>query len=55
MRTDVIWPFGWTAWREGEEIALFDDIGNVVARTGDRAAFGGGFVERPIDGRPRRP
>lgn len=41
---DVIWPLGWKAYRSDGEIVLFDDAGAFVARTGDRVAFGGGFV-----------
>jgi hypothetical protein len=42
---DVVWPFGWTARRVGEDVLLFDDAGAYVARTGDEVAFAGGFVE----------
>ena len=42
---NVIWPYGWTARRVGEDILLFDATGALVARTGDHVAFAGGFVE----------
>jgi hypothetical protein len=44
---DVLWPFGWSAHRSGDDILLIDDTGRIVARTGDVVAFAGGFTSRP--------
>ena len=42
--TDVIWPYGWTARLEGEEVVLYNAIGEVEAAVGDRVAYGGGHI-----------
>ncbi len=39
----VIWPFGFAVRREGDGVALLDQAGRVVARTGDKVKIGGGF------------
>ena len=44
---DVIWPFGWTAWRNGRDVALYDEAGSFIARIGDLVAFSGGMTSRP--------
>lgn len=38
----VMWPFGWSARRDAEGIALVNRAGQVVARTGDQIAMPGG-------------
>jgi hypothetical protein len=43
--TVVRWPFGYTAHREAERIALVDPVGHTVAREGDIVEFGGGRGE----------
>ena len=37
----VMWPYGWTGWRDGAEVLLVDPNGGVVARTGDLMRFAG--------------
>ena len=40
--TEVEWPFGYTARREGLSVVLVDSIGVVVAREGQLIQMGGG-------------
>jgi hypothetical protein len=41
---DVLWPFGYTARRDGDTVLLIDDHGTFVARTGEHMAVGGGAI-----------
>jgi hypothetical protein len=41
--THVYWPFGYTARREGDTIALLDRGGRVVAQLGDVIGMTGGY------------
>lgn len=42
--TVVAWRPGFTAWRSGSEVAVFDPSGNIVAVTGRRYVLEGGYV-----------
>ena len=39
-----VFPFGYTAVRDGARIALLDERANVVAHSGDLIQAGGGFI-----------
>jgi len=38
----IVWPFGYSAVPDGGQIALLDETGRVLARTGDYVSIGGG-------------
>lgn len=41
--TEVLWPFGYSARREGGRVALLDQTGTVVAHEGDTITMSGGM------------
>ena len=40
----VQWPFGWTGWRDGDDLVLVDAELAIVGRLGDNKTFGGGWA-----------
>lgn len=44
-----IFPFGYTAARQGEAIVLLDENGRLVARVGDTIQSSGGFIGNELD------
>ncbi len=44
-RTALVWPFGFTAQREGEVVVVRNAAGRIVARTGEQVNLGGGGGE----------
>jgi hypothetical protein len=38
----VLWPFGWSARWDGDQIALINRAGQIVAREGDQISMSGG-------------
>lgn len=44
----VRWPFGYAARADGGSVLLIDAKGQVLARTGDQVAIGGGYVDGAI-------
>jgi hypothetical protein len=41
----IIWPYGYSFTTEGTNIWIVNDIGQTVARVGDKLDIGGGFVD----------
>jgi hypothetical protein len=44
----MLWPFGYSVHREGEQVVLTDLLGGVKARAGDTVRLGGGETESGI-------
>ena len=42
-----VWPAGTIAYRQGDQITVYDAAGNAVARTGDSVDYAGGFGPAP--------
>ena len=40
--TVVQWPYGWTGWRDGDDLVLLGADGVIVGRLGDSTSFAGG-------------
>lgn len=49
-RTVLVWPFGYTAHRDGDAAVVRNAAGTLVARTGEQVSLGGGGGEASLFG-----